>query len=208
MNKEKIGQSKNPETPSTKAKSNLIKFFDILPTVGLVTSLIMTLYFFYIRKLDVNPLTIFYVNLAPIIYLLISYFVLRIAQKKKYLVSLTLLMAVFVLTILASRNTNSYKEINLKNFYKNLTFQPTTYAAFISDNCTYCKDMEDVYKDFSNKVSNFYFVNIREEDIHDDLLRELDIKNVPALVRYEFQEESKRVEGVLTLEELEEKLKS
>lgn len=129
-----------------KIKSNLNTYIDLLPLSGLMISIALIVYFYYINDLKVEVINVMYVYLPFIIMTIFSYFIKSIMNKINILPQLILIfisIAMIVFSNQASRE--ELVEINLDGFIEKLESEQEIYGIFISDNCVYCNEMEDIY---------------------------------------------------------------
>ncbi|MBM7541874.1 thioredoxin family protein [Amphibacillus cookii] len=195
-------------------KQKIFTYLSFQPLVGLTISIALTCYFFFIgvpRNWGVILYILIPTIILTLIYLLSKVFLgksVSMTRRAKFLfaiwsVSLILFLGLFLLfkpnleieKISLTQAKGIIEESDKDNYF----------LIYSADSCIYCKDMKPVYKDSFfrfNKNENVFIVDLLSSSENENLLSELDVSQIPSLRKYSQGEETKRIDGVKTLREI------
>ena len=185
-----------------------IKYVYNFPIYGMIASIILIIIqligkkIWEVEKIFFNLVPFFSSSIIFLLIVLIFYKKIAFIQvgKKRKIILATLTFVWIILNVILYKYTYIQKiNINseqLDNIAKNESSIPY-YVLYGSDYCTYCKYMDDIYKQaFLNcNIKHYYYINIAYEGQNEDILERNKIKNIPILIKYSKNKELERISG-------------
>lgn len=207
-----------------KVRDDFVRYIMLMPLIGLAISCFFAL-FLFIRNKVWSWYTIVY-TLLPIVIILLLFFILIGLIKLKYNCNIikkwnkihkVLMLLLSVILIAINIILWKYKSINFNNLslqesieIVNETNGVPYFIIYGSNNCIYCYQMEEIYKQAVLDISPeyIYYVDLSYETVNQELIQKRNIDSLPLMVLYKNGKEIKRLEGLSKLNAVKEFLQN
>lgn len=205
-------------------REKIIKYILLMPLIGLAISCFFAL-FLFIRNKVWSWYTIVY-TLIPIVIILSLFFIIIGLIKHKYNCNIiakwnnihkVLMLLLFVILIAMNIILWKYKSINFDyiSLQESIEIEGETngdpyFIIYGSNNCIYCYQMEEIYKQAVLDISPeyIYYVDLSYETVNQEEIQKRNIDSLPLVVLYKNGEEINRLEGLSKLSDVKEFLKN
>lgn len=200
---------------------NFCGWVSTLPIIGLGISVFLLL-FRMIRNSQWS-LQLLCITIAPFLVLIFLHAVIAIIVKRKFdlrirlvpqkwgAVFLVLIILYVTLNFIIRHNnqtvelpTINISEINTVSIESNEKSNGKYYLVFGSQNCIYCHQMEQIYKDIHKCYSDIvlYYVDLTYEPLSNPKVKDHNITSMPSMVCYQNDAEVDRIEGLASYDML------
>lgn len=195
-------------------RQKMYTYFSFQPAVGVTISIALVFYYFFVGAPRTWNSTLYI--LVPTVTLFLIYFLLRLFLGQKIAMSpkirtittiWTISLALFLGMFVMFKPNLEIEKITLNDIegISEVFNKDDYYLIYSADSCVYCQKMKPVYEASFfrfNKDENVYIVDLSAVQVQDERFSELDVSKIPSLRQYSKGEETKRIDGVKSLEEI------